>query len=521
MLRRWGTVVGILCTVFLLVITGILAVNWPFRYSKVEPFLENVFASQIKIDHYRRTYFPHPGFSAEGITLRRDSAPNLPPVGSAKRLFVQGRWIDLIFLRSRLQSVDVEGLHVVIPPVGSRENREDFPPGGSGEFAGPKMLVDHLRIHDSMLDLMRTDGSRFSMPIKMLTIGNLQRGRTVSYTVDMYSPPPTGHILASGTFGPLRPQTLGKTPVTGSFTYAPVHLGEISGLGGTLSAKGTFHGTLGDIEATGQAFTPDFAVSDGRPTPVTNTAQFAVNGLNADIHIHSLTARTGQTVVQAQGEIAGTPKVTNMDLTVTNGRVEDVLRPFLTHFPPVTGPLWLHSHAYVAPPAPGRKFLQRLVMNGAFDIPAQHITSASTEKSLSAFSQRVQDHKASGAAVIGSQVPEPAKDTSEGGTDVLSGLSGPVQLRNAIASTNRLTFMVPGASVNLAGTYNLHGGEVHLLGNLHMESGVSHATTGFKSILFAPLNPFFKHGSSGGVVPIAVTGVPHHYKVSQNILHHK
>jgi hypothetical protein len=78
---------------------------WPYRYRNVVPTLEKVFASQIKVDHYRRLYFPSPGFAADGLTLRRNSAPNLPPVGSIDHVRVVGRWSDLLLLRDRIQNV--------------------------------------------------------------------------------------------------------------------------------------------------------------------------------------------------------------------------------------------------------------------------------------------------------------------------------------------------------------------------------------------------------------------------------
>ena len=53
-----------------------------------------------------------------------------------------------------------------------------------------------------------------------------------------------------------------------------------------------------------------------------------------------------------------------------------------------------------------------------------------------------------------------------------------------------------------------------------MQSDVSHVTSGFKAILLKPLAPFFKKDGAGAVVPIAITGTPHHYKVGQNILPH-
>jgi hypothetical protein len=105
--------------------TGFYLINshWPYRYRNVDPLLQKVFASQIKIDHYHRTYFPNPGFVATGLTLRRNSAPDLPPVGSARSLVVQGRWLDLLLLRNRVRLVGVEGLHIRAPkkrPVAER-----------------------------------------------------------------------------------------------------------------------------------------------------------------------------------------------------------------------------------------------------------------------------------------------------------------------------------------------------------------------------------------------------------------
>jgi hypothetical protein len=54
-----------------------------------------------------------------------------------------------------------------------------------------------------------------------------------------------------------------------------------------------------------------------------------------------------------------------------------------------------------------------------------------------------------------------------------------------------------------------------------MKSDISHAVTGWKSILLKPLAPFFKKKKAGAAVPIAITGKPGHYQVSSNILHQK
>jgi hypothetical protein len=149
-----------LALAFVIAATGfyLIDAHWPYRYRNVDPLLQKIFASQIKIDHYHRTYFPNPGFVATGLTLRRNSVSDLPPVGSALSLVVQGRWLDLLLLSKCVRLVGVEGLHIVIPPVGSRAKQEDFPPGSSADLGGSTTVVEQFNIRGATLDIMRTDG---------------------------------------------------------------------------------------------------------------------------------------------------------------------------------------------------------------------------------------------------------------------------------------------------------------------------------------------------------------------------
>lgn len=491
-------------------ITGLCFLNyyWPYRYRQVEPLLQQVLASQIKITHYRRAYFPHPGFYADGITLRRNSAPDLPPVGSARHVVVLGRWIDLLTLHRNVHLVYIEGLHIVIPPVGSRANKEDFPPGSSADFAGPDTNVQQLNVQDATLDIMRVDGSRYRFPIHQVIIRNLRKGLAVPYFIDMQTAQPEGHLRATGSFGPLLGGQLANTPLSGSYTFAPVNLGSIPGLAGTLSASGHFHGPLAGVQVDAQGGIADFAVGKGRPTHVTADAEGTVNGLNGDIAMESIHARAGDTTVLARGEIAGQLKVVNVDLSVVHGRAQDILRPFVPREPPIVGAVQLHGHALLAPAQNKATFFERLRVRGAFDVPAERLTSAAAEQKLSAFSNRARGLK-------------PAKSEASDPPDVLSGLGGGVSIRDGIAHFERLHFHMPGASVDLHGTFSLVDHSVHLLGDLRMDSDISHATTGFMSLLLKPLAPFFRKNNAGAVVPIAITGSGGQYKVSSNLLHHR
>jgi hypothetical protein len=496
---------------------------WPYRYRNVLPLLQTVFASKITIGKYHRTYFPHPGFVADGLTLRRNDAQNLPPFGSTRQLIVQGSWLDLLLLRDRVRLVDVKGLQVEIPPVGSAANHADFPPGSSADFAGPSTTVEQLHLHNSEMDILRTNGGRYAFPIRDLTIRNLRSGQAISYVVDMQNAMPSGHIRAHGSFGPLTPANLGGTPLSGDFSFAPVNLGDIGTLHGTLSATGHFSGTLAAIEANASSETPDFAVGAGTPTDAAGTVQATINGLNANIVLHQIEAKLGTTMVEIGGEIAGSPKVTDVDIAVTRGRAEDLLRPFVHKAPPVIGAVWLKTHAHVAAGGHGAKFLDRLQMDGGFNVPAERLTNRSTETELSSFSQRAQG-TAAAKGTPPTKGPPAAKQAAIVGDpqpDVLSSLEGIVTVRRGVMSSQRLTFKVPGAAAELKGTYRLHDGEVHLVGNLTMDTDISHVTTGFKSMLLKPLAPFFKHKSAGAVIPIAITGKRNQYKVGQDLLHDK
>jgi len=506
----WAAGIGF--PLLVLLVAGVYVVDqrWPYRYRNVRPLLEQVLASQITVSEYHRTYFPHPGFVAKALTLRRNTAPDLPPVGSTEDLIVQGSWLDLLLLRQQVRLVDIKGLHVVIPPVGSRAMQEDFPPGSSGDFAGPLTAVEKLVIHGAVLDLMRKTGERYTYPIRELVMRNLQQGKAVPYSVDMQNAWPTGRIQSSGSFGPLMPQNLGGTNLSGKFTFTGVHLDQIGELHGTLTSEGHFSGILEAIELLASASTGDLAVQDGRPTPVSGSVQCTMNALNGNLMLSKIEIQTGKSTVEANGTVTGPAnmaKQADLDLSATKARVQDMLRPFIKREPPVAGAVAFKGHAHLAPQTDGAKFLQRLSVDGSFVLPKEKLTDPAKESTLTGFSQRAQGGK--------------QDDDPDPNAEVLSRLEGDVRVRDGVASTERLTFTMPGASADMKGTYDLRDGTVHMLGELRMDSDISHATTGFKSLLLKPLVPFFKKKNAGAVVPIAITGGPDDYKVSQNLMHDK
>ena len=509
----WVHAVIVAVGALLAVAVVFISANWPYRHRKIAPLLEDVLASQVTFTGYHRTYFPNPGFVATGITMRRRSAPNLPPLGHVDTMIVRGTWSDLVMLRQRVELVDITGLHVVVPPIGSKENHEDFPPGSGSDFTGPDTSIERFVVHKSLLEIQRQGGKPFSFPIKQLEIRDLHKGEALNYAVEMQNAIPTGYILARGSMGPMNAKDFASTPVSGNFAFTQVNLHDVGDISGTLDAHGVFKGTLAAMEVETNAETKNFAVTDGKPTPVEATLRGTLYGSNGDLDIHSIDVRIRQTSIHAVGSIKGNPKVTNFDISLERGRAEDVMQPFVQEEVPITGSVWLKSHAYVGPPGDG--FMERLRMTGVLNVPAERLSDRDDEKSLSAFSERAQGNRKPNTGVAPDNKP---MDVTK---DALSSVRGAVRLENGVVSTSRVTFKVPGAEATMAGTFRFDGEVAHLTGNLKMDTDISHTTTGFKSFLLKPLAPFFKKKNAGAVVPIAVTGTPGHYQITQDITHNK
>src|SRR5580704_2076212 len=276
-----------------------VSANWPYRHRKIAPMLEDVLACQVTFTGYHRIYFPRPGFVATGITMRRKSAPGLPPLGHVDSMLVQGTWSDLIMLRQRVELVDITGLHIAVPPIGSKENHEDFPPGSASDFEGPDTMIERLVVHDSLLEILRKDGKPLSFPIKELEVRNLHRGQAVTYAVDMQNALPTGHILAHGSMGPMVGEDFLATPVTGNFAFTQVNLHDVGNIGGFLDARGVFKGDLRSMRVETSTESQNFIIDDGKPTPVSATMLGTLSGENGDMEIQAVDVKIRETNIHA------------------------------------------------------------------------------------------------------------------------------------------------------------------------------------------------------------------------------
>jgi hypothetical protein len=89
---------------------------------------------------------------------------------------------------------------------------------------------------------------------------------------------------------------------------------------------------------------------------------------------------------------------------------------------------------------------------------------------------------------------------------VVSNLRGRFTLQNAVLSFSELTFAVPGSTVRLRGTYNLHSEVMDFRGELLTDATLADMTSGVKSMLARVAQPFFRRDGGGSRLPIKIAG---------------
>ena len=357
--------------------------------------------------------------------MRRKSAPDLAPLGHVDTMVVQGTWSDLVMLRQRVElGRDHRLAYRRTAHRQQGKPTKTFPPGSASDFDGPDTMIERFVVHKSLLEIQRKDGKPLSFPIKQFEIRNLHKGEALTYAVDMQNAMPTGHILAHGSMGLVGRQGSAFDAVSGNFAFTDVNLHDVGDISGTLNARGVFKGIRASMELETNTDSRNFAVRMGKPTPLEGSMRATLCGYNGDLEIHAIDVKIGATSIHAVGSIKGNPKVTNFDISVEHGRAEDVMQPFVQDDVPITGPVWLKSHAYVGPPGDG--FMDRLRMTGKLNVPAEKLSDRKSEKNLSAFSERAQGNRTPNTGV------DPDNKATDPTKDALSSLQGAVKVENGV-----------------------------------------------------------------------------------------
>jgi AsmA-like C-terminal region len=492
---RWWLILG----ASLIVVAGLLmialALNWPFTQQAVTTALEHRFARTVRIQSFRKTYFP-PGCVAEGVSFLHREHQDLPPLIRVQTLIIRGSYNGLFRIHKRVDEVQVKGLHVLIaPPAPSGRPHNVIPLTTS--TSGNSLTIGKINADDALLEFMprQPDHEPFKVRVHRLTFDHVSEGRSIPYHVTLLNPEPPGEIRSDGEIGPWNEDDPGSTSVTGSYTYEHANLAVFEGIAGSLSSHGKFSGTIGHIDTNGETDVPDFHLSGSSHTVhLTSKFQAVVDGTNGDTYLQNVEVHFQGTTVTSSGSVAGHPgqhgKSVLLELAVNEGRIEDLLFLFTDEKrPSMTGSINLRAKVQVPAGPPG--FLRKLDLAVGFGIGGGRITDTDVQQSVNTLTQSARG--------------ENKKQQAEDPETVLSNLKGQISVNNGVATLSNVSFSAPSTLAQLHGTYNMLDQKVDLHGILHTNGKLSDTTSGFKALVLKAVGPFLKQ-KSVTVVPFTITG---------------
>ena len=197
------------------------------------------------------------------------------------------------------------------------------------------------------------------------------------------------------------------------------------------------------LDVEGETLTPDFRLSiGGNPVELKTRYVAVVDGTNGDTFLKTVEANFLQTTIITAGDIVDppgpAPRKISLNITLSKARAEDLLRLVTKgNNMPLTGAVKLRAQLHLA----GGKsdVVDRLALNGQFDISKAVFTNPDTQERIDALSRRGNG--------------EPQNREISG---VISNVRGTLLVGEGQAYFSMLEFAVPGATVALKGSYGLH-----------------------------------------------------------------
>jgi len=478
---------GLLLLISAVAVVGValsLAIHyWPFKEKQILEDFEEVSDSQVRVQAFRRIYFPHPGCVLDGVVFVHGTNAAKPLI-KIDRLAIQSTYLDI--LRHRVSLIDAEPMIISIPPFGT---------GQSFHAQRSTIAVGEIIANGAILEFASRDPHKppLRFDIHELSLRDVGGTAPLTYRVKVHTPEPPGEVNATGKFGIWNGNDPAETPLSGEYRFEKANLGVYGGIAGTLFAAGKFDGKLSHIDISGTTDTPDFEVrSGGHPVRLTSEFSAYVDARHGDTYLKRVDAHFRKTPVIADGSIAasanGKGKTALLNLSSPGGRIEDILGLFVTEArPPMSGVVTLRAKVEIPPGE--RPFLEKVKLRGNFGIGGGEFSHASTQEDVNKLS----------AGALGE------KNTSDPET-VLTDLTGKVSLDNGLAEFAELSFGVPGAAALLHGSYDLNTHKIDLHGQMQVRTKISNTSSGAKAFLLKVMDPFFKKRKRGEILPVKISG---------------
>jgi hypothetical protein len=501
---RWGIgIVGGLL-VLLAIVAGAGSRTATLRQLVIDTLADRL-DSEVQLETFSVDTFPTVHVTGSNLIIRHKGRKDVPPLVSVASFQLDGGLIGLLSRPRRFRTVSLAGLQINIPPGFKKDAEQASGTSGnrSQENDGPAaIVVDTMEATDATLRLIpkRAGKEPRLFAIHRLKMTPLGRAETMSFQATVINPIPKGRVEAKGTFGPWNREDPGITPLGGRYTFDDVVLSTVKGIGGDLTSKGTFDGQLDRIGVTGTTHSPDFRVNvSANAVPLDTRFEAVVDGTDGDTYLNRVEATFGQTSLTARGAIVGAEGVKgrtiNLHVQIDKGRVEDVLRLGVKgNDPAMTGAIALHADMNL--PAGPEDVVDRLRLAGSFEVSDAKFSNKEIQAKLSDLSERAR-----------------GLDPDEHATHVASNFQGQFRLANDVLSLHHGAFDIPGAAVQVGGTYGLGNEALEFDGTVRMKATISQAAGGgTKSALLKIVDPLFKRDGAGAVLPIRIRGTRDHPK---------
>jgi hypothetical protein len=467
----------------------------PLNREWVVATLEERYQCDIELKSFNASFFPAVRIAGEGLVLKRRDRANLPPVASIRKFSVSGDWLGLLRRPRHLGQVRLEGLVIVVPPRRSQaQGKQEFQLSKKERQVSP-FVLDEVFADDATLSIIPANPNKppHVFEIHKLRLQSAGVGQPMYFQSALTNPTPAGQIQSSGRFGPWNTDDPSLTPISGTYTFSHADLSTIRGLGGTLSSHGSYEGVLSQIRVQGETDTPDFDLGvSGNKLHLKTQFSAVVDGVNGDTLLQPVSAQLHGSSIVARGgltQVAGRKgRIILLDVSAKPARLEDFLRLAVkSTTPSITGAASVQTKFDLHPGE--EEIAKRLKLEGSFTVQSARFTSPEVEAKITSLSRRGQG--------------EPRDDEIQ---NARFDMQGHFVLANSQVTFSSLSFSVPGATVQLQGTFGLLSQALDFRGTLRLQAKVSQTTTGIKSLLLKAIDPLFEREGAGTVLPIKITG---------------
>ncbi|HKF47846.1 MAG TPA: AsmA-like C-terminal region-containing protein [Terracidiphilus sp.] len=513
----------------------------PYLQARIVSGLEERFHTRVELDHLRISV--HHGQEAEwGLWATGRGLRIWPPqrTGGDRPLEIAVQSMPLIqldefsfhvpLLLKRIEQgkplhiaeVRLTGLTVRIPPKSERDNTTGLtaalksrPADGQQSPQAARVLSRILvdRVVCDKTDLVLETDKPGKLPLEYdlvhLKVMHLKAGEPMAFAADLINARPSGLVHTTGTFGPWDVDDPGASPVSGKYVFNHANLGDFKGIGGTLASDGAYDGMLRNIAIDGEANVPNFSLSQfGTALTLHTNFHAHVDGTDGDTYLDEVNAILGRSKFTTSGKIVritpeeiaaakaigsqapGPGHMIDLKIEVPHGQIDDFMRLVSkSNTPLMTGTL--EAHAVLHIPPGDKPVYQRLKLDGKFDVEGARFTSEKVQGHIEDLSLRGQGH------------PGDLKDADP--NSVVSQMKGNFHMANGSIALPDLHYAVPGADIQLKGTYALQGA-LNFDGTARMQATVSQMVGGWKGFLIRPADRFFKKDGAGTLVPIRIRG---------------